>query len=122
MTPRLRKLGLTAHLTSAMGWLGADLGFLALALVGLASQDAQRVRAAYLAMGRPVVVQDNGLIGVLPTGEGLFSVRSVDEAAGALDAIQSEPARHQKAARALAVEYLDTNRVLGRFLTEVGIH
>ena len=57
-----------------------------------------------------------------PTGEGLFSVRSVDEAAGALDAIQSEPARHQKAARALAVEYLDTNRVLGRFLTEVGIH
>jgi hypothetical protein len=50
MTPRLRKLGLTAHVTSAVGWLGADLGFLALALVGLASQDAQMVRAAYLAM------------------------------------------------------------------------
>ena len=50
MTPRLRKLGVTAHVTSALGWLGADLGFLALALVGLASQDAQLVRAAYLAM------------------------------------------------------------------------
>ena len=50
MTPRLRKFALTAHVTSSVGWLGAVAGFLALAVAGLTSQDAQMVRAAYLAM------------------------------------------------------------------------
>jgi uncharacterized membrane protein len=50
MTPRLRKFALTAHVASSVGWLGAVAGFLALAIAGLASQDAQTVRAAYLAM------------------------------------------------------------------------
>lgn len=50
MTPGLRKLTLTAHVTCSVGWLGAVAGFLALAVAGLTSQDAQRVRAAYLAM------------------------------------------------------------------------
>jgi hypothetical protein len=50
MTPGLRKLALTAHVTSSVGWLGAVAGFLALAVAGLASEDAQTVRAAYLAM------------------------------------------------------------------------
>lgn len=50
MTPQLRKLVLTAHVTSSVGWLGAVAGFLALALAGLTSEDNQMVRAAYLAM------------------------------------------------------------------------
>jgi hypothetical protein len=50
MNPRLRKFALTAHVTSSVGWLGAVAGFLGLAVVGLASQDAQTVRAAYLVM------------------------------------------------------------------------
>ena len=50
MTSRLRKFVLTAHITFTVGWLGAVAGFLALAIAGLTSQDAQRVRAAYLAM------------------------------------------------------------------------
>ena len=50
MTPRLRNLALTAHVASSVGWLGAVAGFLALALVGLTSQDAQTVRGAYLVM------------------------------------------------------------------------
>jgi hypothetical protein len=49
MTPRIRKLALTAHVTSSVGWLGAVAGFLALAVAGLTSQDGQMVRAAYLA-------------------------------------------------------------------------
>jgi hypothetical protein len=44
MRPRLRKFALTAHVTSSVGWLGA------LAVVGLTSQDAELVRAAYLVM------------------------------------------------------------------------
>lgn len=51
MTPRLRKLALTTHITSSVGWLGAVAGFLALAIAGLTSQDTQIVRAAYLGMG-----------------------------------------------------------------------
>jgi hypothetical protein len=50
MKPGLRKFALTAHVTASVGWLGAVTGFLALAIAGLTSQDAPRVRAAYVAM------------------------------------------------------------------------
>ena len=50
MKPGLRKFVRTAHITFTVGWLGAVAGFLALAIAGLTSQDAQLVRAAYLAM------------------------------------------------------------------------
>ena len=50
MTPLLRKFVLTAHVTFAVGWLGAVAGFLALALAGLNSQDIQIMKAAYLGM------------------------------------------------------------------------
>ena len=50
LTPRLRKLALTAHVTASVGWLGAVACFLALAAVGLTSRDAQTVRSAYLVM------------------------------------------------------------------------
>lgn len=51
MAPGLRKFALTAHVTFSVGWLGAVAGFLALAVAGLTSPDAELVRAAYLAMG-----------------------------------------------------------------------
>ena len=81
MTPGLRKLALTAHVTSSVGWLGAVAGFLALAVSGLTSQDAQMVRAAYLAMeltGWLVIVPLSlaslltGLVQALGTVWGLF--------------------------------------------------
>lgn len=50
MTPGLRKFVLTAHITSSVGWLGAVVAYLALAVVTRTSQDAQMVRAAYLAL------------------------------------------------------------------------
>lgn len=50
MSSSLRKLMLTAHVTSTLGWLGAIVGFLALAIAALTSQDIQLVRGAYLAM------------------------------------------------------------------------
>jgi hypothetical protein len=49
MPPPLRKLALTAHVTSSIGWFGAVAAFLALALVGMTSCDQELVRAAYLA-------------------------------------------------------------------------
>lgn len=48
--PRLRKLALTLHVTSSVGWLGAVAAFLALAVAGLSSGAPQTVRGAYLAM------------------------------------------------------------------------
>lgn len=50
MSPGLRKLALTAHVTSSVGWLGAVAAFLGLAVIGLTSQNAQTVRGAYLVM------------------------------------------------------------------------
>jgi hypothetical protein len=50
MTPALRKFALTLHVSVSVGWLGAVAGFMALAIAGLTNQDAEGVRAAYLAM------------------------------------------------------------------------
>ena len=50
LTPRLRKLALTAHVTASVGWLGAVLAFLALSVAGLTSQNPQTVQGAYLVM------------------------------------------------------------------------
>jgi uncharacterized membrane protein len=50
MAPGVRKLALTLHVTASVGWLGAVAAFLALAIVGQTSADAQTVRAAYLVM------------------------------------------------------------------------
>lgn len=50
MKPGLRKFVLTAHITFAVGWLGAVAAFLALAIAGLTSQDAHLVHSAYLSM------------------------------------------------------------------------
>lgn len=50
MAPRLRKAALTAHVVSSVGWFGAVLVFLAMALIGLLSRDPWTVRGAYLVM------------------------------------------------------------------------
>lgn len=50
MPPRLSKLMLTSHITFSVGWLGAVVVFLALAITGLKTQDLQVARAAYIAM------------------------------------------------------------------------
>ena len=47
MKPGLRKLALTAHVTSSVGWLGAVAAFLALAFIGLQSIDDDTARSLY---------------------------------------------------------------------------
>lgn len=81
MTPGLRKLALTAHVTSSVGWLGAVGSFLALAVAGLTTQNPEIVRATYITMeltGWYVIVPLclaallTGLIVSLGTPWGLF--------------------------------------------------
>jgi len=50
MPSRIRRVALTAHITSTLSWLGAIAGFLALAIAGLRSNDVQLVRSTYLGM------------------------------------------------------------------------
>lgn len=76
--------------------------------------------AAYLASGRPVVMQGTGFSGHLPCGRGLFSVDSSEEAAAALDEINSRYEFHVRAARDIAMEYLDAPRVMGKLLSVLG--
>ncbi len=74
--------------------------------------------AAYLASGRPVILQDTGFSAHLPTGEGLFAVTNIDEAAAAIEEINLRPHRHQVRAREIARDHLDAEPVLRRFLEE----
>src|SRR5918993_5908111 len=50
MTHGVRRFALTAHVTCSVGWLGAALAFLSIAIVGLTHEDAPTVRGVYLVM------------------------------------------------------------------------
>jgi hypothetical protein len=78
---RGRKLVLTAHVTSSVGWLGAVACSLGLGLTALTSQDPQTVRTAYLALEpigwvvlAPLAAASllTGLVQALGTHWGLF--------------------------------------------------
>ena len=77
--------------------------------------------ATYLAAGRPVVTQDTAFGTVLPIGEGLFAFSTVDDAAEAIEQINSDYARHRRAASSIARECFAHDVVLGRLLREVGL-
>ena len=62
--------------------------------------------AAYLASGRPVVMQDTGFSEYLPCGAGLFPVTDLEDARCAIDAVASDFERHSRAAREIAREHL----------------
>jgi glycosyltransferase involved in cell wall biosynthesis len=77
--------------------------------------------ATYLAAGRPVITQDTGFDCSLPTGEGLFAVSDIEEAAAAVEAIEADYGHHKQAAADIAREYFDAERVLGQLLQDAGV-
>ena len=74
--------------------------------------NGQLIMDLNLASGRPVVLQDTGFSDVLPTGEGLLAFRTPEEAAAQIRRVTADRERHRRAARALAEEHLDSDRVL----------
>lgn len=72
--------------------------------------------AAYLASGRPVIVQDTGFSRFLPAGEGLFAFGSMQQAVDAIHAVVRNPEAHARAARTLAEEFFDSDQVLTKLL------
>jgi hypothetical protein len=86
-----------AYVKSRSGWLGDRAGH-------------------YLASGRPVLAQSTGFEEHLPTGWGLLSFSTPDEAAAGIESINSNYGAHCRAAREIAEQYLDYRRVLPRVL------
>jgi hypothetical protein len=81
MTPMVRKLVLTAHLTFSIGWIGAAIAYVTLDVTVATSQDAQTLRGAWMAMATivgwaivPLAVGSllTGLVVALGTRWGLF--------------------------------------------------
>jgi hypothetical protein len=75
----------------------------------------------YLAAGRPVITQETGFSKFLPSGRGLFGFRTMDDALGAVDAIESDYAGHCRAARDLAAEYFAAEKVVGSLMERAGL-
>ena len=70
----------------------------------------------YLASGKPAVVEHTGDSCILPEGEGLFRFRDLDEAVAAIEAVEADYERHSGAARTLAEERFDGERVVRKVL------
>jgi hypothetical protein len=77
--------------------------------------------AAYLACGKPAIVQDTGFSEIIPCGEGLFAFRTADDIVAALEEIARDYPRHCRAARELAEQYFDSDKVLGELLRACGL-
>jgi hypothetical protein len=77
--------------------------------------------AAYLASGRPALVQDTGIEIDPPPGEGLLRFSTSAQAAELAGRIAADPIGHGQAARSFAEAHLDSDVVLGRLLDRLGI-
>jgi hypothetical protein len=75
----------------------------------------------YLASGKPVLAQETGFSRHYPTGEGLIAYATLEEAVAGVEEITRHPDRHARAARALAEEYFDSDKVLARLLQKLGL-
>lgn len=74
--------------------------------------------AAYLASGRPVVVQDTGFTPYVPSGEGMAAFDTAEEAAAGIAEIEANYDRHAAAALDFAAEYFDSEKVLQKLIND----
>jgi hypothetical protein len=73
--------------------------------------------AAYLASGRPVVVEDTGISRYLPVGQGILIFATAEEACARLADCLQDYDVHCRTARCLAEQYFDSAKILPRLLT-----
>jgi len=72
--------------------------------------------ALYLAAGKPALVQSTGFEAHLPTGKGLLTFATLEEAAAGVEEINRDYLGHCRAARAIAERHFDSDKVLGKIL------
>ena len=75
--------------------------------------------ACYLASGKPVLAQDTGFSRHYRTGTGLIAFSSLEEARVGATEIARDYGKHCQAARAIAEEYFDSNKVLAELITKL---
>jgi hypothetical protein len=73
----------------------------------------------YLASGKPVLSQDTDLKALYPVNKGLLTFTSLDEALSGVQEISRNYVAHSRAARDIAVEYFDSNKVLQQLVDKV---
>jgi len=76
--------------------------------------------ALYLASGKPVLVQSTGIESHLPTGKGLLTFTTMEEAVAGIEEINRDYLAHCRAAREIAEEYFDSDKVLTKILDQMG--
>ena len=77
--------------------------------------------ACYLAAGRPVIIQDTGFPGAENHQRGLLTFRSLAEIAEAVKMVNADYALHSRAARQIAREVFEAEKVLSSLLDRAGI-
>jgi hypothetical protein len=77
--------------------------------------------ASYLASGKPVLAQDTGFGDTLPTGEGLLAFSNLEQAQEGAEEIRLDLHRHSAAARSIAEEFFDSEKVLTELLGDLGV-
>jgi hypothetical protein len=77
--------------------------------------------ACYLAAGRPVITQETGFSKFLTSGRGLFGFSTMNDILAAVDAIESDYAAHSHAARDVAAEFFDAEKVVGSLMERAGL-
>jgi hypothetical protein len=106
------------------GYIQASRGELSIAknaYVALRSGWFSTRTAAYLASGKPAVVQDTGFPAHVPTGPGLHAFATAAEALAALAAIRADYPRACRHARELAESAFRAETVCGRLLADAGL-
>lgn len=97
--------------TSKAEWTVAKNGY----VTGASGWFSER-SAVYLASGRPVVTQDTGFGEVLPTGKGLLAFTTLEEAVDAVRQVEADHDGHCRAARSIAEDCFDSDKVLASFV------
>jgi hypothetical protein len=67
-----------------------------------------------------VIAEDTGFSRHLPAGDGLLTFRTLEEAVAAVEEVDARYVHHMRAARELAITYLDSRRCLDAMLAACG--
>ena len=74
---------------------------------------------AYLASGRPVIIQDTGFSKYINTGKGLFSFSTLEEATEAIEIVNSDYLNHCRYARETVKEFFNSDKILTELLNNL---
>lgn len=99
-----------------VGGSWAELGIAKSGYVAAACGWVSDRSVCFLASGRPVIAQDTGFAEHLPTGRGLMRFADAEGVLAAVEEVRADYAAHRRAARAIAEQFFDSDRVLTRLL------